>query len=224
MAKIIKILWPVPLGIIFFLVINSFIHLGIPPDPIDKINTQVLFADTAGVCLNSDEIKAHNMQLISVLNSYMALDITSFEGRENLKSQNRLFYAAILAALVSLLFMKDTPKLRIKTFLLFFIVLMYFLEVHREDLDNRYFVGYDIKGLAVEKLINDKFPTTWYYVTGDSLTAKMKEANKLENRIPRKLLRVINPDLEQVAFYLIPFSAIYWLPVFNSKKRRKMEI
>jgi hypothetical protein len=219
MTKINKVRRYIPLIIILILALNSFIHFGNPPDPIDKKSTKVLFADTLGVRPNADEIKTHNSMLISLLHENMALDVTAFEGRENIKTQNRLFYAAILAALASFLFLKDSPNPMIRRFLLLFIVLMYLLEVHREDLDNRYFVGFDIKGLEVEKLINAKTTTSWYYVTGDSLNAKMAESNKLTNRFPRKLRRAINPDSEQIAFYLIPWAAIYSLALYNRKKR-----
>jgi len=219
MKKINKLRRYVPFFIISILILNSFIHLGNPADPIDKKSTKLLFPDTLGVHPSADEIRAHNLTLISLLHENMALDVTSLEGRENIKTQNRLFYAAILAALASLLFMKDSPNPTIRTFLLFFILVMYLLEVHREDLDNRYSAGFDIKGLEVEKLINAKSTTPWYFVTGDSVNAKMAESNKLLSRVPRKLQRAANPDLEQVAFYFIPWIAIYSLKFYNYKKR-----
>jgi|WetSurMetagenome_2_1015567.scaffolds.fasta_scaffold69409_2 hypothetical protein len=108
---------------------------------------------------NSD---AHNSTLISILLQYLTLDINQLEKQKSIIIQVRLFYAAILAGLVSYLFSNHNPMIAL--FILFFILVMYLQEVHINDLINRSECDYHVRRKAVEILINLKPESNrWYF-------------------------------------------------------------
>jgi hypothetical protein len=137
--------------------------------------------------------------------------------------QIRLFYEAMLAGLASIFLTRSKDsKLSIGVILLFFIMLMYALEIHRDDLAKRAISAFYIKGGELNKLVNSgPSDNTWYHFVPDSLQQQMNAASKSENRTRRKFLAACQPNLEQIAFYLVPWVLLYVAcTIFQIQKRR----
>jgi len=79
--------------------------------------------------------QVNNSTLISILTRYVAIDANQILEQNRIIIQVRLFYAAILAGLVSYLY--SNPKPLIALFNLLLILIMYLQEVHLKDLINR---------------------------------------------------------------------------------------
>lgn len=190
----------------FSIILNSFFRI-IPRInlPINK-NTKIL--EKANI---SDKfLQNHNSVLISTLANYVAIDANEIFERNRIILQVRLFYAAILAGLVSYLY--SNPKPLIALFILLLIIIMYLQEVHLEDLLRRSTICYFIKCKAVEQLINVK--PRWYKLKYESLHKQQEKASR--HRWRRKFSYACNPSIEQIIFYCIPWLGInlfyiYWI-------------
>ena len=125
--------------------------------------------------------------------------------------QIRLFYVAILAGLSTLLFHNNLmSRKKIRIVLLTLIILIYFLEVHKNDLYKRQLAVYHIKDAAIHSLAHlDPTDSTWYSIEYDSVRAKWNNACDKNNARIRKLIASTRPNPEQIIFYVIPFGALF---------------
>ena len=161
-----------------------------------------------------------NSALISILQESISKDISSSDNRVNIINQFRLFYVAILSALVTLIYGANKASNQIRIYLLFFIVCIYGLEVHHNDLNYRLDNFRKVKHRDIEFLINmNPNNTTWYNVIpSDTLWNGNKDVEssaRLTNEF-RKLVKICQPDLDQVVIYIFP-----WVFLFLSKPKIK---
>jgi hypothetical protein len=123
---------------ILILALNAFKHFMPEPElPIDPKSISLLSrVDSLSILSNNPISQRGN--LINVLQQRMAIDGNDLAMKDNIKMQIRLFYAAILAGLSSLLFRQQRSRNHSVGFvLLILITLMYLLEVHLNDLNRR---------------------------------------------------------------------------------------
>jgi len=209
---------------ILFLTINAlFRFMGEPEEPFIAKNESVLNQIDSLSKYSSNPL-AQRIWLVNVLQERMSLDGISISSVEETKMQLRLFYAAILAGVASILFTKGKKESKtVGIVLLFLIVPMYLLEVHRNDLYQRQVTVYATKGIAVDFLVNlPPQDTTWYVLTNDNVNAAYNLAG--ETRFRRKILTSLQPDPEQILFYLLPMWGIYVLSIRRNLKTRKSKL
>jgi hypothetical protein len=193
---------------ILILMLNAFMHFIPKPDPPIDPKSMFLLVRVDSLSKLSNNPSSQRSNLINVLQQRIAIDGNGLATKDNIKMQIRLFYAAILAGLASLLFIpKHDREHSVEFVLLILISLMYLLEVHLDDLYKRQVAVYYMKIIAADSLINlPPSDTNWYCLkTGDQNSVfKMAETN----RWSRKLLSACQPDMEQLMFYLVPWFGI----------------
>ena len=200
------------------LCINSFIHIFSDEVSTDARRTTILVPVDTLISTPS-----RNSALISILQESISKDLSMSESRTNINIQFRLFYVAILAALVTLVYSSNVSSIPIRLYLLMFIFCMYGLEVHHEDLNWRLDNLRNIKHHDIEFLINlNPGNTTWYNVCpSDSVWNELKVTslnNDLSSRLKtwsRKLRRFCQPDFDQVVIYILPWIFLFY---FKPKK------
>jgi hypothetical protein len=175
--------------------------------------TQLLFPDTVRH-FQAEKIQSHNANLMNFLQANLARASNDLAVMANTKSQTRMFYVLIAAALISVLSLKQV-KWNVVTVIgpVFLIVAMYGLEIHQDDLNTRSTNGYYVEVHALAQLV-DLHPNDpiWYVEDGRLVTAMDSSLNKT-SRI-RKCLTACNPTLDQCILYVLPFlfafATTYW--------------
>src|SRR5208283_4444151 len=89
-----------------FLAYLLILFQGPPADKIIPGNTPILFR-LDSVHVSSSQAIAHNAAIRTFLLESMAMDVSTKTAREDIKMQTRLFYVAILVALLSLILGKS---------------------------------------------------------------------------------------------------------------------
>jgi hypothetical protein len=184
-----------------FIIVSSFSKIVPRLDPPIDRKTEIL--EILNTSNKNSEV--HNSTLISILTKYVAIDANQIMKQNRIIIQVRLFYAAILAGLVSYLYSNQRPLIAL--FILLLILIMYLQEVHLKDLINRSEICYFIKCSAAEQLISLKPKNKeWYTLNYESLHEQQKKASN--HRWRRKFFTACNPSIEQTIFYCIPWLGI----------------
>lgn len=188
--------------------------------------TRILIPDTS-VHYRANIIAAHNSLLISALQVNLSMDNSYRISQESIKMQIRLFYGALLIGLISVFYATARRKkpllIIVPSIILVFMGYMYLLEIHRNDLDKRSISAFYIKAGALNSLLNSAADNSRWYLYAPGLITKHDSVVSLpEHRWPRKAYAAFNPDLEQIAFYLIPALAFYLILIFQICTRRAL--
>jgi hypothetical protein len=193
---------------------NAFVHYLPEARPGIVVNDYSLLVPIDTIGALPSEIVAHNTAVRTLLLQLVAIDNSAAASRESAAMQFRGFFVVILAGLLSLLLKEKTAsEYRIGNVLLAAIVLVYLLEVHRDDLNARYhIVSYVHTTAAVEVTNSPSAKTTWYSLgPDDSLTAKMLQSSKFGIRMPRKILEALSPNADQIVLYFVPYSYVLFI-------------
>jgi hypothetical protein len=214
---------------LFFLIYNFFCpfpYLIRPNHIIDQTLFDIKIDSTVDVL--KIQAVAHNKILIDVLQQRLAIDYNNLNSSLNVKMQFRSFYIAILAGLSSLLFHKDIMwKSKIRITLLFFIIIMYFLEVHYDDFNTRKndisCIMYKSANLLVNLKPND---STWYELQKWDSKLKNTVGEKWDSvstkgTIHRKLKSALSLNVEQVVYYLIPWGMLFFIPPYFLNRKNE---
>lgn len=203
----------------------SIRFLAPPREPIIPLTTPILFR-VDSIHVKASDILAHNSAIRTFLHENMAMDVSSMTAQENVKMQTRSFYVIILVALLSFMLgnsKSQHPKNFIEKILLFIVILIFLIEVHNDDLNKRTNISFDVKGVAVQKLLNTNINNTiWYNVSPDTLNSELYKIHEVKNRWLRKLQAACDPNAEQIVFYLVPFIAVY-LRILSRRKNRNLK-
>lgn len=224
--RLILVIWA--LSIIYSGIINR--HFP-PQAPFDINAAPVLKPDTL-IQRTPSEISSHNAIWRAILVERAAMENAGAIARESAKIQTRGFYLAILAALWAFLFrfndstsrlsLHAAPTARqfssftdlhakqnVRVILLSLIVVAYALEVHQDDLSNRYRSALNCYGQAINQLSDSTaMASTWQVFDYTKVTQQMNNASDLTVKWPRLLLAAARPTDVQTVLYILPLIAI----------------
>lgn len=195
-------------GLVLLLAIWSLFCQSKPPPAINE-GTAILFpADSSR--LQKENALSNNTILINLLQEREAIDANSIESKKSLNMQSLMFYCAIMAGLMSLLFTRKGKESKILTsvFLFFIIALLYLVDVHQQDLIQRNESPRKITSEAVDLLVIP-YNDTVYKLSYDSMNAQYDSAANPGRRWFRKLYAVYHPNLPQIVYYIIPWLLIF---------------
>jgi len=177
-----------------------------PERPIDTKVRIIKAIDSLSNTLESTEILNHNELLISVLNQQEASAYTYDVIYIDSLNQARTIYIIILAAILSFLSVKFNRKALVV--LSIFILIMYLVEVHIQDLFDRQVDCRTIISRTQEDMVNsNSLDSIWYSLDYTEFLNQQFLAS--DTRLKRKIWKSFNPNYEQIAFYIIPWFAIY---------------
>lgn len=213
------------------LVVCLVVYMGINRVVNDKdeklIDTTYSLIGTAWIANASPEERdKHNAALIAKIEGDRALDAAQSSSREASKMQTRAFYVASLAALLSVVLLRDKnvgTKKNVGIIMLFFILAIYGLEVHLDDNFERSRAYFDNRGGAIDSLVNAHMSTPyWYIYKLEPFRGQVDSVSKRGIRLCRKVRAFLKPDMEQMVLYVFPWSVVYlWLIFFLKEKRRR---
>lgn len=206
---------------VLYLIIILFVIYFIPSPNIEMgEKAELIIEKVDSLDLIIGDVIEQNNRVLSVLFEWFSADNSYLVSKESIINQVRMFYAGFLAALISLLITikEKENKIYIWLLLIFLIPIMYFLEIHQNDLLERSETSAKIKKNAIEILANN---TSQYYKLDSCPYIKELRKMEYESKI-RKLKKIINPSFELMIFYIVPFFIIYFLPI--KYKSQKFEV
>ncbi len=206
-----KIHWP---GFLLGLVVIVYIinRFWVPPPVIDIDHTKVLFADST-IIATPKEIIEHNELLRELLYKRIDLEYTSSASRESTRQQMRGFYVLIVAGMLSIVIAKRNSNTKASVLtLMALIFVMYMIEVHNLDLDERFRATGKVYSRDLYSLINSKVDsTTWdKFDYNKNIKAELDTADDFEIEWKRKAIKAVRYNAEQAALYILPFVALFW--------------
>ncbi len=196
---------------VFVLSIYFLVPMFFPLSPsIDIKNTKAIFPNYDQKA-NKEQIIKHNESLKELL--YQRINIENANNSSHLSShqQMRGFYVLlIIAGLLSItITARGSTSKNIKRFLLIFIPVMYILEVHNLDLNDRYKSASEIytkEAIRLTNCISDS--TTLYYFSYKDIKNQMDKASDLKWQ--RKGIKACSGyDAEQIVLYFLPWIIIF---------------
>lgn len=204
--------WPFIIAFILLVVLFFLPSLN-KPDVIDH-RTPMLYADSSK-SFSIKEVARHNDILREKQQADLTTDVTVLTTQENTRTQTRMFFVTILAAIVTYLISDKGRSLAAKpvktwpaqSLLMFLIVSVYGLEVHHDYLNQRSLDTYHIRSKSVEALLDlEPNNTVWYVARYDSLAKQDSLANA--NRWKEKTYRAFHPSLDHKIFYISPLILV----------------
>ncbi len=216
--------WWIPVGLIAIMLINR-ISNPVPDElPVNHPHSMI---DTLPVSSpQTTDILTHNSTLITKIEGDRAFDAAQISTRETTKTQMRVFYLGVLAGLSSLLLRKNIAfKRRVEVALLILIAAVYALEVHLDDNFARSQLYLVNRGVAIDSLVNF-YPhdTHWYISSQDSFATQVQNAGQATTRWLRKAKRFLKPDMEQIVFFVFPWSVIYLSSTLSAIKQHRRRL
>lgn len=167
--------------------------------------------------LQADIVK-HNQELLNSLRLFVQIDYAREASDRALNDQMRALYVTVLVGLLS--FSLRRPGNGSRLLILGFILVMYGIEVNRNDLNLRVMAMHGIDMNALKEMLNsDSLTLSWYELTTDSLAVKTENLSK--SCLYRKFFAVCQPNLEQCVFYAIPWDIFLIYLVIQHRRRRK---
>jgi hypothetical protein len=194
--------WFSAVFLLLYVLLSS--QVPVPQLPLINLNTQSLFPDSTKQ-FPPQEVSIHNSNLMTFLQEGLARQSSEISSRENTKTQTRLFYVTILAALVAVFAAKGAnSNLAIVAVPMVLTILMYGLEINQDDLNRRGIDYYHIGIRATEKLVDlNPNDATWYFTDGRLVQAKEDSVSKTSAM--RKLQKAFHPSFDQWILYVFPF-------------------
>ncbi|TSA16821.1 hypothetical protein D4R75_13065 [bacterium] len=194
-------------NLVFVLFMAYWILFPDPRGALFSPRTQMLFPVTTKQ-YQAHGVSIHNSYLMTFLEANLARQSSEISSRENTKAQTRLFYAAILAAVIAFFSLRggnSHPVIVVVPMVL--IVSMYVLEIHQDDLNRRSFDYYHAETNAIETLVDlNPTDTTWYRKEGDTIQHVVDSVHN--TRVARKIQAAFHPSLDQIIFYFIPLFLV----------------
>ncbi len=179
-----------------------------------NIAKEILQPDT--LKYSQSEIIFHNKSISDFLTELITNDQNSVISREESKMQMRLFYVAILSALISFLLNKKyNLNKKIIIVLIFIILSMYGLEIHNYDMLKRGQASLEVKVIATNTLLNEDSSSVKYNLNLEPLISKMKDSS---NSLTRKIKTALIIDVERFIFYILPLMLLIGYDIFQSLK------
>lgn len=194
-------------NLLFILLIAYWLKFPEPRGALFSPQTQLLFADTSRHC-QAHEITIHNSNLMAFLQENLARQSNEISTRENTRSQTRLFYVTILAALIAVLTLKGiNSHPAIVGIPILLIIPMYLLEIHQDDLNRRGIDWYHA-GINATEILVDLQPTDirWYQERAYILQHVVDSVQ--EKCMTRKIQAAYHPTLDQIIFYFLPLFLV----------------
>ena len=206
--------------LIVFLIIVFWFKLFLPkPQEAIKPDTKIIFQVDSSKLQNGID-SSNRVTLINILQEREANSVNMIISSEGVKMESRLFYCAILAGLLSFLFAsKETEKKkkRIVNILLTTIILLYFVDVHQQDMIKRNILSSSITSNAIHQLLKPQNNIT-YELSYDSIYVQYEKASEPISRWLRKTYNACSPDLAQIVYYIIPLVLILYNRKLLSRK------
>jgi hypothetical protein len=173
--------------------------------------------------LSKTKINEHNNTLLNTQQSLQALSFSWLASLESQRNQARtLLFAIFIFIITSVIKTKSNKNQPLLWVLFFLIPMLYYLDVHFEDIYRR---NYNIKvgiDASVLKLIemNPNDTTFWVY---DHLMLKkqFQDASLTPERWKRKLHSAFRPNMEQCIYYIFPWGFIFLMIHYNIFKKKK---
>lgn len=210
--SILKSNWPGIL-LVLIVVVNHFLPIAPKPDPaFDKPDAITVLTTGDRGKHNPQELNAHNNSIYEFLIQWVVIENEGIATRESSLMQMRGFYAIIVAALISVVLVRDKQVSRTAALILMsIIVIMYTLEVHQIDLNKRYNQKVSVYSRDVLTLAETPDQNkTWFKVDDTSLESQMTQAGFWMARWPRVILTALRPEVDQLALYVFPFLVLFW--------------
>jgi hypothetical protein len=185
-----------------------------PQQSVLSSHTQLLFPDTTKQ-YPLHQVAIHNSNLTTFLQENLARQSSEISSRENTKTQTRLFYVTILAALIAVFAVNGgNANLALVGVLMFLIVSMYGLEINQDDLNRRGIDCYQMETYAVEELVDlNPNDVTWY--VKDGRLAQAQEDSVHKTSVTRKLQKAFHPSFDQWILYVFPFFVMCQLILWH---------
>ncbi len=211
--------WLFALGIFTCMLTSGVYHAGDKTRPLIP-NTASLIDTKPMPNMSAAEKAKHNAVLINRLEGERAFDAALASSREASKMQTRAFYLASLAALSSVLLLRDKDvktKRRVGKTMLFLILGIYVLEVHLDDTFARSRAYSDNIAVAINLLVNGHLSTPdWYIYRYDDFSDQLTAWGSTTLRWGRKISNFFKPDFEKLVLYVFPGLLISgWLLFFG---------
>jgi hypothetical protein len=176
------------------------------------------------------EASARNHEILSTLNTRTTQSVQAQLSREDVRFQVRIFYAAILAALLSTAFLVTSQTYLARWLLglaaLTTVVLMYLIDIHILDVKTRVAPADARVAMTIQQLLalkpND---SSYYQINFAVLDSLLVDANQPQVRLDRKRTSSFSPNLEQIVFYVFPLggTTVLWaVSVYSRYYRRKV--
>ena len=201
-----------------FMMVSIAFWVILPPRPQTLVqhSTTLLVADTVRH-FRPDQIPTHNSNLINFLQANCARASSEIGVMENTKSQTRLFYVAIAAALITVLSGKNvTWNMLSVVGPMFLITLMYALEIHKDDANKRSFDCYTVEVRATEIVVNlHPNETTWYIKDGYLLVQRDSVLHKYS--CSRKAMAFFHPTADQFTLFVVPFFIVFLIACLQTR-------
>ena len=186
------------------------LNVGVPADS--------LLLKKHTIQCNLSQAHEHNLQNASGLYSSLTLSTNLRATDRGNRMQARVFYSAILAALVVALLSEEkrgkTDGLQPRTTAVVLSVVtlvMYGLDVHMLELDNRSDLSDRKESYAAGLLLNlPPTDSTWYTFNDSGMRGYFDHADS--THVWRKLKSASRPNIEQYIFYVVPLLliALWW--------------
>lgn len=196
--------YPHLVAFILLVVLVSLPNLNNPTifDP----KTPLLFADSSK-SFSDSAVTNHNIILRDALESDKVMEMTVLSSQENTRTQTRMFYVTILAAIVAFLISdKALVPWVPKAIILFLVDSLYILEVQQGYVNQKSRDTYHIRSKNLERLVNlTPDDRVWYVYSCDSL-ARL-DSSKSAERWSIRAYRAWHPSWEHRIVYLLPFIA-----------------
>jgi hypothetical protein len=198
-----------------------------PPEKPFKIENVTSLRPDTSVHVSQEEIALHNNTTRDILIKRLAWENAYTVAREQLRTQMRGFYLVVLAGLGA--FVSRTSKKVnddssstthsssaqeiVKQFGRFilptFIIIVFMLEVHQDDLNYRYIGTSDVYSAAVDQLTDSvEDSDKWQRFHYDDVKKEMDRSSSFCNRWSRILMSASRPGADQIVLYYLPLIAL----------------
>ena len=159
------------------------------------------------------QAKEHNENLLHNIADQKAVSMTILGAIDNARIQSRLFYSVIIAAILTIMFtVTREHRSSVAVIALLVIGSMYLLEISLSDQFIRQIAKGGVITSAEEKFLNmPPKDSTWYTLDNVSLDSAATSASQRQDRRVRKLQLALQPNLEQLIYYALPFVLIFLL-------------
>ncbi len=191
------------------------IHQGGKPNYPINPNTDILIAKDSSKNYN-DQFFQHNSELISLLQERETTGDNLTSSSEEGRRQTKTIYIAVFAILIPTLLNKDRiNKIPILIGLSIYIMIMYGLDVHQEDMFKRGQLTQGITHHALESLIDTTAKGNIRYLLNyKAASAQWDSAGKsMSDRFYRKLWYAGDMNPEHVVYYIIPWVLLFFYSV-----------
>jgi energy-coupling factor transporter transmembrane protein EcfT len=157
----------------------------------------------------------HNLVLSNLLQQKLQDQQNGIKAIQGYQVEVRNFYTLILIAILSFLFnkqKKNGSSIYIILLGFIFIIIMYAIDVHSNDLQSRIRYSQNMTNAAVDSLVSSyPYSHSWYKIDYDSLSNKMNAVAALDNRFFRKIKEGLQPGPLQIVFYFFPWIVLYFM-------------